>query len=64
MTATTSLIAVGREQKRKVFYECGSWFLIRPAHSSREYSVFAEERKARSHDVSWVAFVSNDHVLT
>ena len=64
MPATTSLIAVGREPKRKVFFECGTWFLIRPSHSSREFSVFAEERKARSHDVNWVAFVTNDHVLT
>ena len=59
MPETTSLIAVGREPKRKVFFECGTWFLIHPAHSSREFSVFAEERKARNLDVSWVAFVTN-----
>ena len=64
MPDTTSLIAVGREPKRKIFYECGTWFLIRPAHSSREFSVFAEERKAVSHDINFMAFVTNDHVLT
>ena len=42
MTDTTSMIAVGREPKRKVFYECGTWFIIKPAHSSREFSVFGE----------------------
>ena len=64
MPDTTSLIAVGREPKRKIFYECGTWFLIRPAHSSREFSVFAEERKAASHFINFMSFVTNDHVLT
>ena len=64
MADTTSLIAVGREPKRKIFYECGTWFLIRPAHSSREFSVFAEERRAQKADINYMAFVSNDHVLT
>ena len=64
MSDTTSLIAIGREPKRKIFYECGTWFLIRPAHSNREYSVFAEERRARKGDINYMAFVSNDHVLT
>ena len=44
---TTSMIAVGREPKRKKFYECGTWFRIRPANSSREYSVIAEERRSK-----------------
>ena len=64
MSDTTSLIAIGREPKRKIFYECGTWFLIRPAHSSREFSVFAEERRALKGDINYMAFVSNDHVLT
>ena len=46
MTDTIQLIAVGREPKRKIFYECGTWFFVRPAHSSREFSIFAEERRA------------------
>ena len=64
MPATTSLISVGREPKRKKFYECGTWFIIRPAHSSREFSVFAEERKATKYSIKHMAFVSNDFVLT
>jgi hypothetical protein len=64
MSDTTSLIAIGREPKRRIFYECGTWFLIRPAHSSREFSVFAEERRALKGDINYMAFVSNDHVLT
>ena len=64
MSDTTSLIAIGREPKRKIFYECGTWFLIRPAHSSREFSVFAEERRAEKEDIKYMAFVSNNHVLT
>ena len=38
------MIAIGREPKRKLFYECGTWFRIRPGNSNREYSVIAEER--------------------
>lgn len=64
MTDSTSMISIGREPKRKKFYECGSWILIRPAHSSREFSVFAEERKAGDHDINHMAFVTNSHVLT
>ena len=45
MAFTTSMITVGREPKRKKFYECGTWFLVRPANNSREYSVIAEERR-------------------
>ena len=51
MTDTTSLIAVGREPKRKIFYECGTYFIIKPAHSSRECSLFAEERKTSSRPI-------------
>ena len=64
MTDSTSMIAVGREPKRKVHYECGTWFLIRPAHSSREFSVFADERKSKDQDILHMAFVTNSHVLT
>ena len=64
MTDSTSMISIGREPKRKKFYECGTWILIRPAHSSREFSVFAEERKAEDHDINHMAFVTNSHVLT
>ena len=63
MSDTTSLIAVGREPKRKIFYECGVWFIIRPAHSSREFSIFAEERRASDSNISMMTFVTNHHVL-
>ena len=64
MAGSTSMIAIGREPKRKKFYECGIWFLIRPANSSREYSVIAEERRTQDMDVHYVAFVTNEHTLT
>ena len=64
MPLTTSLISVGREPKRKKFYECGTWFLIRPSHSSREFSVFAEERRTTKANIKHTAFVSNDYILT
>ena len=70
MSDTTSLIAVGREPKRKIFYECGVWFLIRPAHSSREFSIFAEERRystigsSQGHIVEFMEFASNNSFLT
>jgi hypothetical protein len=64
LTDTTSMIAIGREPKRKIFYECGTWFLIRPAHGSREFSLYAEERRARDHKVSLMAFATNSHLLT
>ena len=64
MTDTTSMIAIGREPKRKVFYECGTWFIIKPAHSSREFSVFAEERRAMNHVIEYMDFISNSHILT
>ena len=64
MSDTTSMIAVGREPKRKIFFECGTWFIIRPSHSSREFSIFAEERRANDHAIKFMEFISNDHVLT
>ena len=64
MPSTTSLISVGREPKRKKFYECGTWFIIRPSHSSREFSVFAEERKITKANIKHIAFVASDYVLT
>ena len=64
MPDATTLVAVGREKKRYTHYECGTWFLIRPALSSREFSVFAEERKAGDKFIKFMAFVSNDHIMT
>ena len=64
MSDTTSMIAVGREPKRKMFFECGTWFVIRPSNSSREFSIFAEERRATNHAIKFMEFVSNDHILT
>ena len=58
------MLATGREPKRKKFYECGTWFTVRPAISSREYSVIAEERRTIDYDVNYVAFVTNEHTLT
>lgn len=58
------MIAVGREPKRKRFYDCGSWFIIRPANSCREYTLFAEERRANADYINYMSFVTNDHVLT
>ena len=45
MTDTISFVAVAREAKRRIHYECGTWFVIRPAHNSREFAIFAEERR-------------------
>ena len=64
MSDTTSMIAVGREPKRKMFFECGTWFIIRPSHSSREFSIFAEERRATNHAIKFMEFVSNNHIIT
>ena len=64
MTDTIQMIAVGREPKRKIFYECGTWFFIRPAHNSREFSIFAEERRAMQHVIQYMEFISNDHIIT
>ena len=64
MCDTTSMIAVGKEPKRKMFFECGTWFIIRPSHSGREFSIFAEERRANNHAIKFMEFVSNDHILT
>ena len=64
MPDASTLVAIGREAKRYIHYECGTWFLIRPALSSREFSVFAEERKADDKFIKFMAFVSNDHILT
>ena len=64
MPDATTLVAIGREKKRYTHYECGTWFLIRPALSSREFSVFAEERKADEKYIKFMAFVSNDHIMT
>ena len=58
------MLAVGRELKRRKFYECATWFRIRPAHSSREYQAIAEERMTKDRDVTYMAFVSNEHILT
>ena len=61
---STSFIAVGREPKRKNFYDCGTWFIIRPANNSREYAVFAEEREAKAVPIGHMDFVTNEHILT
>ena len=61
---STSIIAIGREPKRKNFYECGTWFIIRPANNSREYAVFAEERDAKNATIGHMDFVTNEHILT
>ena len=53
------MIAVGREPKRKKHYECATWFRIRPANSSREYSFIAEERRSKDLDVNYMAFCTN-----
>ena len=58
------MIAVGREPKRCKHFECGTWFMLRPANSSREYSVVAEERLSVDNDINHVAFVTNEHTLT
>ena len=64
ITDSTTMIAVGREPKRKLFYECGNWFIFRPAPSYREYSVFAEERRAANEFINFMSFVTNNHMLT
>ena len=48
MTDTISFVAIARESKRKIYYECGTWFVVRPAHNSREFAIFAEERRFSS----------------
>ena len=63
MPDTTSLIAVGREPKRKRFYECGTWFIIKPSLSSREFSIFAEERRASDHNIYVMSFITNHYML-
>ena len=63
MPDTTSFVAVGREAKRKIVFECGTWFIIRPSHSSREFSIFAEERRASDHSIKLMCFATNHHVL-
>ena len=70
MTDTISFVAVAREAKRRRFYECGTWFVIRPAHDSREFSIFAEERRystagsPQGHIVDFMEFASNNSFLT
>ena len=70
MTDTISFVAVAREAKRRQFYECGTWFVIRPAHNSREFSIFAEERRystvgsSQGHIVELMEFSSNNSFLT
>ena len=64
VTDSTTMIAVGRELKRKLFYECGNWFILRPGPSHREYSVFAEERRAANECINLMSFVTNNHMLT
>ena len=59
LSSTTSMIAVGRERKRKQHYECATWFRIRPANSSREYSFIAEERRSKEQEVNYMAFCTN-----
>ena len=61
---STSLIAVGKELNRKLHYECGTWFIIRPANNSREYSIFAAEREAKNCLIKHMDFATNQHILT
>ena len=58
------MIAVGREPKRRRHYECGTWFILKPSIISREFSLFAEERRAKNHFIYPMTFVTNDHILT
>ena len=59
----TSLIAVGRESKRNKFFECGIWFLIQPALSSKKTNIFASEKQLNNSNISFLDFASNDHIL-
>jgi hypothetical protein len=63
MTDTTSMIAVGKEPKRRVHFECGTWFIIKPSLSNREFSIFAEERRSKNHAIEFMEFASNDHII-
>ena len=63
MPDASTLVAIGREAKRYIHYECGTWFRIRPANSYREYSVIAEERRSTDLDINFMSFATNQHTL-
>ena len=58
------MIAVVRDLKRKHHYECGTYFLVRPALSSRSSSLFAEENRSIDNVIKFIEFISSDHILT
>ena len=56
-----SMLTIGREMRRKKYFECGVWFQISPTPSSREYSVTAHD--SQSKDVICANFITNQHLL-